>query len=81
MIYKMELELMDRVQFIYELALAKLELQGLSAKFETTNSLRKFKLISGDQDLLRKRVVYFKRINGQTTDYEKLVRFNQTNFN
>ena len=78
MVYKMELELMDRVQFIYELALAKLELIGLSAKFETTNSLRKFKLLSGDQDLLRKRVAYFKRINGQITDYERLVQFNQT---
>jgi len=78
MVFKMELELMDKVQFIYELALAKLELQGLSANFEITNSLRKFKLISGDQDLLRKRVAYFKRINGQITNYEKLVQFNQT---
>ncbi|HDK26969.1 MAG TPA: hypothetical protein ENG48_07785 [Candidatus Atribacteria bacterium] len=75
---KMELELMDKVQFIYELALAKLELEGLSAKFETTNGMRKFKLLSGDRDLLKKRVAYFKRINGQTTDYEKLIRFNQT---
>ena len=74
----MELELMDKVQFIYELALAKLELEGLSAKFETTNGMRKFKLLSGDRDLLKKRVAYFKRINGQTTDYEKLIRFNQT---
>jgi 23S rRNA G2445 N2-methylase RlmL len=74
----MELELMDRVQFIYELALSKLELQGLSAKFETTNSLRKFKLLNGDANLLKKRLAYFKRINGETTDYEKLVKFNQT---
>lgn len=73
-----ELELMDKVQFIYELALAKLELEGLSAKFEVTNSMRKFRLISGDQDLLRRRVAYFKKINGQITDYEKLVQFNQT---
>ncbi len=44
-----ELELMDKVQFIYELVLAKLELEGLSAKFETTNSMRKFKLLEGDE--------------------------------
>ena len=44
-----ELELMDKVQFIYELVLAKLELEGLSAKFETTNNMRKFKLLEGDE--------------------------------
>lgn len=75
---KMELELMDKVQFIYELALAKLELEGLSVKFETTNSLRKFKLLEGSQDLLKKRVAYFKKVNGEASDYEKLVKFNQT---
>ena len=69
---------MDKVQFIYELALAKLELEGLSAKFEPTNSMRKFKLLDGDQNLLRKRVAYFKKINGSISDYEKLVQFNQT---
>lgn len=73
-----ELELMDKVQFIYELVLAKLELEGLSAKFETTSSMRKFKLLDGDEELLRRRVAYFKRINGQVTDYERLVQFNQT---
>lgn len=69
---------MDKVQFIYELALAKLELEGLSAEFEPTNSMRKFKLLKGDQNLLKKRVAYFKKINGTTSDYEKLVQFNQT---
>ena len=33
---------MDKVQFIHELALAKLELESLSAEFEPTNSMRKF---------------------------------------
>ncbi len=76
--YKKTIELMERVQFIYELALAKLELESLSAKFEITNSMRKFELVSGDMELLRKRVAYFKSIDGQTSDYEKLVQFNQT---
>ena len=73
-----ELELMEGVQFIYELAIAKLELEGLDAKFEATNSMRRFKLLGGDEELLRRRVAYFKRVNGQITDYEKLVRYNQT---
>ncbi|MEM7817094.1 MAG: DNA methyltransferase, partial [Candidatus Aenigmatarchaeota archaeon] len=73
-----ELELMDKVQFVYELALAKLELEGLSAKFEIDNSMRKFKLIDGDEELLRKRVAYFKRVNGKLTDYEILLQFNRT---
>lgn len=74
----MELELMDRVQFIYELALARLELQGLSAEFELTNSLRKVKLIKGDEEFLKKRVAYFKKINGNLSDYQKMVQFNRT---
>lgn len=74
----MELELMDKVQFIYELALARLELQGLSAEFELTNSLRKVKLIKGDEEFLKKRVAYFKKINGNPSDYQKMVQFNQT---
>ncbi|PKP59749.1 MAG: hypothetical protein CVT89_00865, partial [Candidatus Altiarchaeales archaeon HGW-Altiarchaeales-2] len=41
-------------------------------------SMRKFELVSGDMELLRKRVAYFKSIDGQTSDYEKLVQFNQT---
>ncbi len=73
-----ELELMDRVQFIYELALAQLELKGLGADFEVTNSLRKFILKKGDEDLLVRRLAYFKRINGKTTIYERLVQYNQT---
>ena len=73
-----ELELMDRVQFIYELALAQLELKGLGANFDVANSLRKFILKEGDEDLLVKRAAYFKRINGKTTIYERLVQYNQT---
>lgn len=75
---EMEMELMDKVQFIYELALARLELQGLSAEFELTNSLRKVKLIKGNEEFLKKRVAYFKRINGNLSDYQKMVQFNQT---
>ncbi len=73
-----DLILMDRVQFIYELALAKLELEGLNAKFRVTNSFRRFILESGDIELLRRRVAYFKEIDGKATLYEQLVQYNQT---
>ena len=78
MIKMKELKLMDKVQFVYELALAKLELDGLSAEFEIDNSMRIFKLINGNEELLRKRVAYFKEVDDKVTDYEKLVQFNQT---
>ncbi|HPD33510.1 MAG TPA: hypothetical protein PKV40_04110, partial [Candidatus Kapabacteria bacterium] len=37
-----QLILLDNVQFIYELALAQLELQSLGVNFKITNGLRKF---------------------------------------
>jgi len=40
-----QLLLLDNVQFIYELALAQLELQSLGASFEVTNGLREFELL------------------------------------
>lgn len=42
---KNSLVLLDNVQFIYELALAQLELKALNIDFEVTNSLRRFKLL------------------------------------
>ncbi len=36
--------LLDNVQFVFELALAQLELQSLGAHFEVFNGLREFKL-------------------------------------
>jgi len=56
--------LLDNVQFIYELSLAQLELQSLGANFEVTNGLREFKLLmTKDEELLRKRLAYFKFVN------------------
>ena len=51
-----QLILLDNVQFIYELALAQLELQSLGTKFEVTNGLREFKLldIKDDEELRRR---------------------------
>ncbi len=72
--------LFDNVQFIYELALAKLELESFDIKYEVTNSLREFKLLEGttDIDLLRKRLAYFKIVKGKYTDYYYILSKNRT---
>lgn len=74
-----QLLLLDNVQFIYELALAQLELQSLGTKFEVTNGLREFKLIDtkGDEELRRK-LAYFKSINGKPTAYFQIIQKNRT---
>jgi tRNA G10 N-methylase Trm11 len=71
--------LFDNVQFIYELSLAQLELQSLGANFEVTNGLRKFKLfMTKDEELLRKRLAYFKFVNCKPTDYFQIIQKNRT---
>lgn len=73
------LKLHGNIQFIYELALAKLELQSLGTDFELTNNLREFKLKSAKNSLLlKKRLAYFKSINGELTDYHFIQQYNQT---
>lgn len=73
------LVLLDNVQFIYELALAQLELQSLGAQFKVTNGLREFKLLqTEDDDELRKKLAYFKCIKGKHTDYFQIIQKNRT---
>lgn len=74
-----QLLLLDNVQFIYELALAQLELQSLGAQFEVTNGLREFKLIdTKDEDELRRKLAYFKLVKGKYTDYFQIIQKNRT---
>ncbi len=74
-----QLLLLDNVQFIYELALAQLELQSLGTKFEVTNGLREFKLIdTKSDDELRRKLAYFKFINGKLTNYFQIIQKNRT---
>uniref|UniRef100_A0A7V0Z427 site-specific DNA-methyltransferase (cytosine-N(4)-specific) n=1 Tax=candidate division WOR-3 bacterium TaxID=2052148 RepID=A0A7V0Z427_UNCW3 len=74
-----QLLLLDNVQFIYELALAQLELQSLGANFEVTNGLREFKLIEiKDEEMLRKKLAYFKFVKGKPTDYFQIIQKNRT---
>ena len=74
-----QLILLDNVQFIYELALAQLELQSLGTRFEVTNGLREFKLLdTQDDEELRRRLAYFKFVKGRYTDYFQIVQKNRT---
>lgn len=74
-----QLLLLDNVQFIYELALAQLELQSLGAQFEVTNEFREFRLLGAkDEDRLMRRAAYFKFVRGKATDYFKIIQKNRT---
>jgi len=75
-----QLVLFDNVQFIYELALAQLELKALGLEFEVTNGLREFRLLKepGDVKSLKRKLAYFKLIKGDYTDYFYIVRKNRT---
>lgn len=76
-IYK--LKLLDNIQFIYELALARLELQSIKPELKVTNDFREFSVPNTkDFDKLKKRLAYFKTINNTYTDYYYLQKYNQT---
>jgi DNA modification methylase len=76
---KDKLVLFDNVQFIYELALAQLELYALDVDFEVKNGLREFKLLcSSNIDNVIKRTAYFKIVGGRYTDYFYITRKNFT---
>jgi len=74
-----QLVLLDNVQFIYELALAQLELQSLGVKFEITNGLREFRLLdANNEEELRRKLAYFKIVGGNIQTIFKLFRKNRT---
>jgi SAM-dependent methyltransferase len=78
-IKKNVLILFDNVQFIYELALAELELQSLGVKFQITNGLREFKFLNANNlNEIIKKVAYFKIIDGEYTDYFWIIQKNVT---
>ena len=73
------LALLDNVQFIYELALARLELLSFGVQFEIVDGFRDFKLHKAeDERELRRRLAYFKSINGSETDYFRIIQKNRT---
>lgn len=73
------LKLLDNIQFIYELALARLELQSFNTGLKVTNDFREFEISNFDNfKELKTRLAYFKTVNGAYTDYYYLQKFNQT---
>jgi tRNA G10 N-methylase Trm11 len=76
---RLNAELIENVQFIYELALAELELEAFGLDFAITNSLRRFILRNPpDVDTIVRRLAYFKTVGHRITDYYRLTRYNRT---
>jgi len=76
----MKLKLLDNIQFIYELALARLELRYFCPDLKVTNDFREFEVSDKTKNLseLKKKLAYFKTINSDFSDYYHLQKFNQT---
>lgn len=76
---KKGLVLLRNVQFIYELALAKKEIQSFGYDFKVSNDYRLFEVPSKiDIEYLKKRLAYFESINGIYTNYYYMQKYNQT---
>lgn len=75
----MKAELLDNTQFIYEVALARLELGALGAEAEIMNGFRLFDIRKVENvQLLIDRLAYFKKVGEEQTLYSKLIKYNQT---
>jgi tRNA G10 N-methylase Trm11 len=69
----------NKVQFYYEIAFARRELEGLGAKFEMTlGDTVEFDLTDYDEELLLKRLAHFERIGQRVTTYSRITARNQT---
>ena len=74
-----KLKLLYNIQFIYELALARLELHSFNPNLKVTNDFREFELKDdGNFETLKRRLAYFKTVNGEYSDYYYLQKYNQT---
>jgi DNA modification methylase len=77
--YTMDFKLFRNVQFIYELALAELELGAMGVEFKVADNLRNFACKPKDDiEYLKMRLAYFEKVDGEITDYSKIVSHNQT---
>ncbi|MEO0157664.1 MAG: hypothetical protein ABIM59_02945, partial [candidate division WOR-3 bacterium] len=70
--------LMPNVQFIYELALAQLELSAFGYEFLVENSLRRIRAWGGDDERFCKRTAYFQSIGDKESVYPFIVSKNRT---
>lgn len=75
----MRLDLLDNIQFIYELNLAEMELKSFADKYNLSDDFRSFNIKSDDYASgMKRRVAYFKNVNGEYSDYYHLQKYNQT---
>lgn len=73
------LELFPNIQFIYELALAMLELESFGIDYRFSNTLRKFIAHNDfDHGLVAKRTAYFGKIDNLISDYYYIQQKNRT---
>lgn len=73
------LKLLDNIQFIYELALARLELRSFEPSLKVTNDFREFEIKDvNNLKELKNRLAYFKALDDVYTDYYYLQKYNQT---
>lgn len=74
------LKLFSNVQFIYELHLAKLELESFGLNVEITNGLRTVLTRCDSQivNMLCRRSAYFEKVDGLISDYYHIQKSNQT---
>jgi len=70
--------LMPNVQFIYELALAQLELSAFGYEFLVENSMRRIRAWGGDSESFCKRTAYFQSIGDTESVYPIIVSKNRT---
>lgn len=71
--------LLDNINFIYELLIVQLELESLKIDFKIKNDLRSFNILnSNDIDKLIKRTACFKTVNGNPTNYYRIIQKNTT---
>ncbi len=74
-----KLKLLNNIQFIYEIALARLELQSFNPDLKVTNDFREFEIKdNGNLNELKRRLAYFQTVNGDYSDYYYLQKYNQT---
>jgi len=73
--------LYNNVQFIYELTLAKLEIESFCKHFDISDDMRRFDLNGIDEHILesiRQRAAYFQSVAGHKTTYSYIVSKNRT---
>ncbi len=75
-----EVVLFENVQFIYELALAEMELKAMGVEFDSVEGARKFRIKDGTKETNRliKRLGYFQSIGNKHTDYYHIIKKNTT---